>query len=702
MTDVNPRVPCKKRNEALSFLISLIVAVTMIWVLFGDTSVLNPSYVDWMAIGDLGAYHLCSIYYAADEWRWPLGLNPNYGAGFDASITQCSHSFFFSLADKALTHLGLLNASQQHHGYIILTNLTLQFFVAFLIFRHLLGKERAAAALLIALLFTQMPELLERNRGHVDLGAHYIILLGIYAILAGSARLHLWFFLIALLAVFTHAYLFGMVFGLYCLGVALEAWRKKALIAGAQWHRFLFLSVGKVIATVVAVIAIFYAASGMATGTSVADSGYGFYRSDLLTFFDPNGSIFLGDLPSDPGEYEGSFYIGVGFVLILVALVLVSAFSPGQMHTFGACALNWRIIAVFCLLCTLYAVSNRISIGPAEFVIRINAWEELGSLFRSSGRFIWLPGYILCIAATYYLAKALPRTPLFLLLVAVNVLQFAEMSARFTPRQAEGWSDRYMESMKVIKRAGLTGIRTMQPGFAPPDGSFFDFAYPAALAGLSVDQFYLARTDMARAADLRRERLATLVQSAYEPGFAYLIPAGKGEIFAMASVGPGVFIYRTGDYVVISRTEIPGLAPIDAGGDRPRGSIDALSGIALYAVLEEGWGDVEAWGGVWSVENNASVTIPQSLLQTGQVSLRLVPIGAHAAPAVSLALRVICPDETPARTEGPNAYICNLSGEDERRIVVSVDTLYSPHELSINGDTRRLGVSLDEVRIIRD
>lgn len=654
-----------------------------------------------MAVGDLGSYHLCSIYYAADEWRWPLGMNPNYGIGFDASITQCSPSFLFSLADKSLTRMGLLEPHQQHHGYIILINLVLQFIVAFLIFQHLLGKDKTVTALLIALLFTQMPEFLVRNTGHVDLGAHYIILLGIYAILTRREWLHLWFFLIAMLAAFTHVYLFGMVFGLYCLAVALQVARQKVVMESSRWRRFLLLSVVKILAAIITAIAVFYFFSGMSTGTSVRDGGYGIYRSDLLTFVDGNGSIFLGDLPSDPGEYEGAFYLGVGFVAILFVLPIVFAFSRFRSAVSVTCELNWKIVAIFCLLCTLYAASNRISIGSAEIVIPLNAWEQLGSIFRASGRFIWLPGYILCIAGTFFLARLIPQRPLVALLVVVNILQLSETAFRFTPPEGRGWSERYMEPMNAMSRAGLTGIRTMQPGFAPPDGSFFELAYPAAIAGLTIDQFYLARSSMARAAELRVERIKTLIQSDYEPGFAYIVQLNDAELLQNAWLDKDVFTYAMGDYFVFTRSEVSELDAIDLSAVWPYKPAEDLSGNILNGLLDGGWGPVEPWGGTWSIREEAGITVPDRLMDEGEVVLRLVPLGAHASPAGMQSLWVTCPDGSTARIEGENFFLCSLSRENGRTITVNVDALYTPKQLGMNEDPRWLGVSLDNVLLRR-
>jgi hypothetical protein len=679
---------------------SLLAALAMIWMLFGSLMILDPSSTDWMAYGDLASYHVCSIFFAEDAWRWPPGLNPDYGAGFDASIAQCTPSFLFSLGDKLLTTLGVLAPTGQHHGYVVLTNLVLQFVAAFLIFRHLLGASRPLASLLIALLFTQMPELLVRNTGHLDLGAHYLLLFGMLAILAGRAHLHLWFTLLMLLAILTHTYLFAMVFGLYCLGVALELARVRPTMEGRAWLRQLGVSVAILAGAVALVVVLFYALTGIASDTSIGASGYGLYRSDLLTFIDANGSVFLGDLPSDAGEYKGSFYLGIGFVAILGISVAALVASRGRRAIFSECTLNWKLIAAFCLVTTLFATSNRLSLGPWELVIPSDAWEDIGALFRSSGRFIWLPGYILCIAATFAVARLLPGRWLIAVLVALNAVQLVEGWARPGANLALAWSTRYVQPMEAIARADIEGLRTMQPGFAPPESPFFEYAHPAAVLGLSLDQYYLGRADAARAAELGRERIMALLRSDFDTGFAYLIPIDDENLLGTLDGGADLFTYAMGDFVVVSRTEIPGLSPFDTTGPAAPDRGMRLAGRLLPLVMGEGWGVVEGTWGAWSNRNPATLVIPAGLMGDGEVTFTATPLTVMAG--LPSTLTVSCPDGTEARAAEGNRYTCAVDGTAPSVIELAIDEIRTPRDLGINADARRLGVALSEVELTWD
>ena len=62
------------------------------------------------------------------------------------------------------------------------------------------------------------------------------------------------------------------------------------------------------------------------------DFGYGYYKSNLLTFFDPKGGIlnldwssFIPDIKNyADGEKEGYGYLGIGGILILCISVFYS------------------------------------------------------------------------------------------------------------------------------------------------------------------------------------------------------------------------------------------------------------------------------------------------------------------------------------------------------------------------------------------
>lgn len=188
-----------------------------------------------------------------------------------------------------------------------------------------------------------------------------------------------------------------------------------------------------------------------------------------------------------------------------------------------------------------------------------------------------------------------------------------------------------------------------------------------------------------------------VMQIGLESNTAYIFP--NDDLWRDSTVGGALFLYMLQDYVVLTRSQIPGLAVGTFAEASFEMSLSAFSGISLYRVLGDNWDNVEAWGGVWSLGEQATISIPVRLMQSGEVALRLVSVSAHSESGISQVLTVTCPDGSPARTEDLDRFVCTVSIASGRSISVQVDALYTPQELGINGDSRRLGVSLHQVQL---
>ena len=58
----------------LSFLISVLFTLYLLGFEY-----IKPNNIDWLYLGDLSQYQLGWEFFRDDEWRFPLGANPNYG-----------------------------------------------------------------------------------------------------------------------------------------------------------------------------------------------------------------------------------------------------------------------------------------------------------------------------------------------------------------------------------------------------------------------------------------------------------------------------------------------------------------------------------------------------------------------------------------------------------------------------------------------
>ena len=81
------------------------VSITLFIYLFG-VEFISPQNQDWLYSGDLSVYQIGWKYFRNDIWRFPLGLNPNFGIYAGGSIVFSDSipilSIFFKLIKSYL------------------------------------------------------------------------------------------------------------------------------------------------------------------------------------------------------------------------------------------------------------------------------------------------------------------------------------------------------------------------------------------------------------------------------------------------------------------------------------------------------------------------------------------------------------------------------------------------------------------------
>ena len=77
-------------------------------------------------------------------------------------------------------------------------------------------------------------------------------------------------------------------------------------------------------ANFVIVITMYVSGYFIIPSTDTLGYGFGIFKTNLLTFFDPvpsgsdfNWSLFLPDIKNNNGEHEGFAYLGIGGILLL-------------------------------------------------------------------------------------------------------------------------------------------------------------------------------------------------------------------------------------------------------------------------------------------------------------------------------------------------------------------------------------------------
>ena len=165
----------------------------------------------------------------------------------------------------------------------------------------------------------------------------------------------------------------------------------------------------------------------LGNGAGGADWGFGYYSMNLLSPFSGGRLLHFPHATAHDGQGEGYAYVGV-FVLLAAgyAVALRRGLDPGFWRRHRALAVTLALMAVFSL-------SNMVYLGKNElFHLDLPAWTaKVTSVMRSSGRFFWLPGYVLTAFTVVTLARHLPPRRCAALLLALIALHVWDLRPHF-------------------------------------------------------------------------------------------------------------------------------------------------------------------------------------------------------------------------------------------------------------------------------
>jgi hypothetical protein len=480
--------------------------------------VLPPAATGWMLEGRIGPdpvqYWLGYTFFKAAPWSWPPGLNPDWGIEIGSSVFYADSIPLLAFLFKAL-HPVLEVA--QYWGLWLFACGALQAVMAWrlvgLATPHPLPRLAAAA------LFALSPTMLNRLGGHFALGAHFLLLAGLYLNLTRavpSLRLGQWAGLI-LLASLIHSYLLPMVAGLWACDWLARAARHEGRSAWLAAELPLAPGAG----VLGLYLAGFFALEG---GFGGSWGGYGRMQLDLLAPFDgAPWSRFLPDLPG-PDHWEADHsYAGLG---ALLALGLGAALW--LRRPFPWIGRRWPLLLGLGVMLAI-AVSHRVSLGGqvVELVALPDALLRHADALRASERFVWPAAYAALLAAVFAIIRGLGPRRGGVALAVLAVVQFADMQpgfARleryFTPGAAVA-PLRLQDPFWAEAAARYDRIRLTPTGMQARHWE--EIAVFAATTGLATDAVYLARLDPTRVAALNAETAARLAAGRFEHGTFYAL-----------------------------------------------------------------------------------------------------------------------------------------------------------------------------------
>ena len=377
---------------------------------------MSPINVDWISSYDSKSDFLALKFFLNDEWRFPIGLNPNYG--------DITNSIVFSGAVPFLSFiLKLFNSiipnNFHYFSFWIILCISLQFYFSYKIF-FLVTKDHFFS-LLCGIFFLLSPILYYRLSIHLSLAAHWLILGYIYFEFKNTRDSEYYKFFFIILSSLTHFYITIMLL-LMRIIFSLNDYCKD--------NEFKKLFQKNIILIFVLLISMYVTGYFSIPSTDSLGFGYGIYKTNLLSFIDPipngsdqNWSIFLPDIQNISGEHEGFAYLGLGGLVLFIILIFFLLKNIQKIKD------NKQYI-VLVLLFSLIALSNNISYGN-ESLINISLPELIYaplSIIRASGRFIWPVYYLIIIFSLIAFIKLKIKKKY---LVIILILQIVDTSFIF-------------------------------------------------------------------------------------------------------------------------------------------------------------------------------------------------------------------------------------------------------------------------------
>jgi hypothetical protein len=402
------------------------------------TAILDAAYTDWlMAGGDLSQHYTGWRMFRNSPWYFPLGLMDNIVYPFKESVVYTDSIPLFALFFKALSPV--LPENFQYFGIFGLTVYFLQGAAAALVVQRLC--KNSFYSIIASLFFIFSTAMIQRIYWHTALAAHFIILLCIYACIPEAKRslrsnIFVWSGLFVL-TVSIHIYFIPVVF-VFMIACLVKDFLEDRRLRDKIITAAVSTAAGLV---VMFVLGAFYSHVDANIG------GLGHWSMNINALFNPQGaSRFLKDLPlTTPmeqtainGQYEGFGYLGFG-VLLACFFLLVSAFKNsgriGEALQNREYRTNTLISAALCLFFLIFALSPVVTFnGKVVFLYYIPGIHWIWSIFRSTGRYVWVLMYVVMSVVMWAAKKEFGVKKGFWFLCVLLLIQHIDLKNYFSEK----------------------------------------------------------------------------------------------------------------------------------------------------------------------------------------------------------------------------------------------------------------------------
>lgn len=689
-------------------LLPVLLGILAFFIVVGPRA-LNPMNVAWLAEGDPATHYLGWAFFRHSPWTFPLGLNPTYGMELSNAVIFSDSNPLFALIFKPFATL--LPEPFQYFGLWFLTCFILQSWFAWKLMG--LATRNVALQLLGAGLFLFVPAMIIRMGVHLSLGGHFLVVAALYLALrpVTHKRLLAWGVLLAATAL-VHAYLLAMVALIWIADLAANAIQRR-------------LTPIKALVEFIGLFLLVSFCCWQAGYFSVGDSGlalmgYGLFRANVLTFFDPGTwSYVLRDMPSVLGDGEGFAFPGLGVIFLLICALVLLLQGAGDI---GAKARRYPMLLLALVGLALFAASNNIGVGAFEFQIPLpDSVIALATIFRGSGRMVWPVMYMAIFVILYVVVRGhSTRTALLLLSIAL-VIQVADTRSGwansrdfFMTSPASRWKTPLVDPFWEQAAEHYKSVRWLRP--QNYSEQWITLANYAVTHHLPTNAVYLGRVSTV-ATDKAQAESADMADSGrYAPDTLYVLDDRTllqaaltldtdndvlARIDGLNVLAPGW--KRCADCPPLSATNPLTLIPSLKTGER----VVFNKASSAVAYLSKGWSLNEPWG-TWSEGAESQIVLrpigpAHSLLL--ETTALIAPMHKEQALDIFvndkrlLSTRLVKPEENRISIELPPDVQQLIQQQGFLRLSLKYANAISPGELGMSKDPRKLAIGLQALTL---
>jgi hypothetical protein len=452
--------------------------------------------------------------------------------------------------------------------------------------------------------------------------------------------------------------------------------------------------------------------------------GYGFFRMNLLSPFDPKGWSYLLrtlPLPSDYGE--GYMYFGLG-LLLLWPFALCKLVRDRSLRALLKSRIFKHLFLVLALIAlSLFAITNHIAIGRKEFGFGISdSIYAIASIFRASGRFFWPMFYALNLVCIFIILKAYSKRTTFIFLAIGCLLQVVDTSAgwRLMHQQISDPAKNIPHELNLNNPFWDQAAKHYQEvQLVPPQdkaAGWDQIALYAAKHHLSTNAVFFARADIGKLSKAQETFMNTMYGSGWNPkslyalqpdvvlpayfhsnpdtdllvgfdGFAVLAPNWKG-----CKDCPVIQENLRDELNQLTKQIVP---------NKPFGFGKGQLGNRFLIGVGGSWAWPEEWG-VWSKGDQAKLILPVpkgAAPKQLKLTVRAFVSALHTKQDVEVYIDGMPPQTISLRDPNVNTWVINLPGNIDKKKYLELQFRFknpaSPKDMGgVPDDDRKLGIGL--------